>query len=109
MEFSLRNIRKTIRSWAMPAKHRTFRRGKQAVRMLLESLEDRIVPANTPKGIVSLNVGAGVTAVTGAPSKTVPVFIDFDNVTAAGTNPGPVGGLSGGAVLCRLRSGGTIH
>ncbi len=49
------------------------------------------------KSLVSLDVGAGVTAVTAARSSVVKVFIDFDNHTAAGTSLGSNGGLAGGS------------
>ncbi len=49
------------------------------------------------KALISLDVGAGVTAVTATRSSVVKVFIDFDNHTAAGTSTGSNGGLAGGS------------
>ncbi len=97
MLFSLHHVKTLVRSWLLPPKQATIRRRRSGLKLLLEALEERLVPANTPKGIISLNLGNGSTAIAASPSQIVPVFIDFDNNSTPGTNAGPVGGVSGGS------------
>ena len=63
----------------------------------MEILEDRIVPVSG-KALISLNMATPgpVTTIGGSPTKTVQVFIDFDNQHGTDTQ-GPNGGLAGGS------------
>src|SRR5579862_1263862 len=72
------------RRWRIPRKFRSA--------VNLEQLEDRIVPV-AGKANIFLNVGNTITqvAIVSAPrSVTVPVFIDFDSISA-GQNGGGIG------------------
>ncbi len=80
-------VRNLIRSWFRRKRQLPIRRKPAGRRPLFDILEDRIVPV-TGVAQITLNTGTVATpasTITGSPSAIIPVFIDFDNQTAAGT------------------------
>ncbi len=85
---------------------------KPGIRLFLETLEDRLVPV-TGAAQISLDVGPITPAATiqSNPTNTIPVFIDFDNQTAAGTimgNDSVSFPSTASNVITRVGAGGSV-